>query len=124
MVMPFPKTSPAAPSTPATTTPLGSSQDPLQQPSATPELPPQPTTPIGNRTVISCQNSSMVHSFEYDGAERILRVYFKGGQIYDYFFVPQEVAEEFRRVCEDPVESAGRWFAKTVRNVFNYQKVN
>jgi hypothetical protein len=65
----------------------------------------------------------MVHSFEYNKTEQILRVYFRGGQIYDYFFVPQNIADEFRRVCEDPAESAGKWFARTVRKTFEYQKI-
>ena len=65
----------------------------------------------------------MVHSFEYDDKDRTLRVYFRGGQIYDYFFVPQEVADQFRVVCDDPAESAGKWFARTIRKTFEYQKV-
>jgi hypothetical protein len=65
----------------------------------------------------------MVHSFEYDKVDQTLRVYFRGGQIYDYFFVPENVAEEFRRVCEDPAESAGKWFARVVRKTYEYQKV-
>ena len=83
---------------------------------------PQPE-PIGPRTNIKCQNSSMVHSFEYNDKDQTLRVYFRGGQIYDYFFVPQNIADEFRRVCEDPAESAGKWFARTIRKTFEYQKV-
>jgi len=83
---------------------------------------PQPG-PIGPRTTIACQNSSMVHSFEYNDKDQTLRVFFRGGQIYDYFFVPQNIADEFRRVCEDPAESAGKWFARTVRKTFEYQKV-
>jgi hypothetical protein len=75
------------------------------------------------RGTIKCQNSSMVHSFEYNKSDKTLRVYFRGGQIYDYFFIPQEIADEFKRVCEEPGESAGKWFAKTIRKTYEYQKV-
>lgn len=107
-------TSPQAPGAPPM--PPESPQTPI-------ELPPDPPESIGPRNVIQCQNSSMVHSFEYDQNERILRVYFRGGQIYDYFFVPVEIAEEFKTVCENPSESAGKWFAAKVRKTFEYQKV-
>jgi len=82
-----------------------------------------PTTTRAPRTVIACQNSSMVHSFEYEPRDQTLRVYFRGGQIYDYFFVPQQIADELQRVCEDPAESAGKWFARNVRKTFEFQKV-
>lgn len=73
--------------------------------------------------VVKCMNSSMVHSFEYNESERILRVYFLGGQTYDYFFVPKEIAEEFKAICENPNESAGKWFARTVRRSYQYMKI-
>lgn len=94
-----------------------------ESPEQTPEVQPQAPTSIGPRTTITCQNSSMVHSFEYDKADQTLRVYFRGGQIYDYFFVPENIADEFKRVCEDPAESAGKWFARVVRKTYEYQKV-
>lgn len=74
-------------------------------------------------TTINCQNSSMVNSFEYNEQDQTLRVYFKGGQIYDYFFVPRDIAEAFRTVCENPAESAGKWFAQNVRRTFEFMKV-
>jgi hypothetical protein len=72
---------------------------------------------------IKCMNSSMVHSFEYNEQDQTLRVYFRGGQIYDYFFVPKDVAEAFKNVCEQPGGSAGRWFSQHVRRTFEFQKV-
>jgi hypothetical protein len=72
---------------------------------------------------IECLNSSMIHSFEYNEGDRILRVYFRGGQIYDYFFVPPEVAETFKTICQNPGDSAGRWFSQNVRRTFEFQKV-
>lgn len=93
---------------------------------ATSEVP-EEKPPVGNsfgpKTNVKCQNSSLVDSFEYDKRGQILRVYFKGGQVYDYFFVPEEVAENFRKVCEDPMESAGKWFARAVRKTYEYQRV-
>lgn len=79
--------------------------------------------PIGPTNTIKCQNSSMVHSFEYNKTDQTLRVYFRGGQIYDYFFVPQDLADEFKRLCEEPGESAGKWFARNIRKTFEFQKV-
>jgi len=73
--------------------------------------------------IIQCMNSSMVHSFEYHDQDQILRVYFRGGQIYDYFFVPKEVADTFKGICQNPGESAGRWFSQNVRRTFEFQKV-
>lgn len=103
--------------------PPGAPPEGQESPEQTSELPgPQPE-PESSRTTIRCQNSSMVHSFEYNDKDRTLRVYFRGGQIYDYFFVPENIADEFRRVCEDPAESAGKWFARVVRKTFEYQKV-
>jgi hypothetical protein len=87
----------------------------------TPEPPDLP--PIGPENVIKCQNSSMVHSFEYNKGDQTLRVYFRGGQIYDYFFVPEHIADEFKHMCEEPSESAGKWFAKNVRKTFEFQKI-
>jgi len=72
---------------------------------------------------IQCMNSSMVHSFEYDEQDQTLRVYFRGGQIYDYFFVPKEVGEAFKTVCQNPGDSAGKWFAQNVRRTFEFKKV-
>lgn len=119
MVMP-PLKPPPIPNTHAPQGTLKVPEEPqTPEPQDTPPLP-----PIGPQTVIQCQNSSMVHSFEYDKRERIMRVYFRGGQIYDYFFVPEEVAEEFKTVCENPSESAGKWFARNVRKAYEYQKIS
>jgi len=72
---------------------------------------------------INCLNSSMIHSFEYNEEDRTLQVHFKGGQIYEYFFVPPEVAEAFKGICQNPGESAGRWFAQNVRRTFEFHKI-
>lgn len=117
----IPATHPAEPT--KSGNPLAAPREPgLTSPdSETPE--PADLPPIGPENVIRCQNSSMVQSFEYDKADQTLRVYFRGGQIYDYFFVPDHIAEEFKRMCEEPGESAGRWFAKNVRKTFEFQKI-
>jgi hypothetical protein len=75
------------------------------------------TDALGNTTTMKRSE------IEYNDKDQTLRVFFRGGQIYDYFFVPENVADEFRRVCEDPAESAGKWFARMVRKTFEYQKV-
>lgn len=126
MVMPNFQREPVPPPpipTPSQNRPPQPPPEAQERPEGEPE--PQTTTPapIGPRTAIACQNSSMVHSFEYNRTDQTMRVYFRGGQIYDYFFVPQTIADEFKRVCEDPTESAGKWFARTVRKTFEYQKV-
>lgn len=79
----------------------------------------------GNKGIIiaKCMNSSMVHSFEYNEEDQTLRVYFRGGQIYDYFFVPRAIAERLKTACEIPGESAGKWFAQNVRKTYEFHKV-
>lgn len=72
---------------------------------------------------IQCMNSSMVHSFEYNEDDQTLRVYFRGGQIYDYFFIPPDIAEEFKNICQNPGGSAGKWFAQKIRKSFEFHKV-
>lgn len=102
---------------------LKTSPEAQERPEEVPEIPTPEPESTSSRTAIKCQNSSMVHSFEYNKNDQTLRVYFRGGQIYDYFFVPQNIADEFKRVCDDPTESAGKWFARSVRKTFEYQKV-
>lgn len=85
--------------------------------------PPAPAPSSRKIVTVKCMNSSMVHSFEYNESDQTLRVYFRGGQIYDYFFVPREVSDGFQKACEVPGESAGKWFAKNVRNVYEFHKV-
>lgn len=89
-------------------------------------LPLVPTPSLtGNKGIITakCMNSSMVHSFEYNEPDQTLRVYFRGGQIYDYFFVPRAIAERLKTACEIPGESAGKWFAQNVRKTYEFHKV-
>ena len=73
--------------------------------------------------IIQCKNSSLLHSFQYDQSERILRVFFLSGYIYDYFFVPEEVAEELRRLAESGESGLGKWFSKNIKNVFVFQRL-
>lgn len=103
--------------------PLAAPREPVLDPAETETPEPTELPPARPERVILCQNSSMVHSFEYDKADQTLRVYFRGGQIYDYFFIPEDIAEEFKRVCEEPTESAGRWFAQNVRKTYEFQKI-
>lgn len=72
---------------------------------------------------IRCKGSSLLHSFLYDTEERILRVFFLSGYIYDYFFVPKEVAEELQKMAEQGEESLGKWFAKNIKKTFEFQRV-
>lgn len=78
---------------------------------------------IGMAEAIQCLNSSMINSFDYNPNDKTLRVYFKGGQIYDYFFVPPETAETFKGICQNPGDSAGRWFALNIRKTYEFNKV-
>lgn len=72
---------------------------------------------------ISCAPSSTIDAIEYEKNDRILRVYFKNGSAYEYFFVPQEVIEDFKKVCIGNGESIGRWFAANIRKSFVYNKL-
>lgn len=72
---------------------------------------------------VRCKGSSLIHSFQYDKEERILRVFFLSGYVYDYFFVPEEVAEELQRLAELGGESLGKWFTKNIKKTFEYQRV-
>lgn len=72
---------------------------------------------------VRCKGSSLLHSFQYDKGERILRVFFLSGYVYDYFFVPEEVAEELQRLAELGGESLGKWFTKNIKKTFEYQRV-
>lgn len=72
---------------------------------------------------IPCRGSSLLHSFRYDPKERILRVYFLSGYVYDYFFVPEDVVAELQRLAEAGGESVGKWFTKNVKKTFEYQRL-
>lgn len=67
-------------------------------------------------------NSTMINSFEYDQTQRILRVYFRLGQIYDYFFVPVNIAQDLKNISQG-TESVGTWFANNIRMTYEYQKI-
>lgn len=62
--------------------------------------------------------SSNIDAIGYDPMQRVLKVVFKSGSIYDYYEVGQEVYDDLMSA-----ESIGRTFNQTVRNVFMFKKV-
>lgn len=62
--------------------------------------------------------SSNIDAIGYDPVQRILKVVFKSGSIYDYYEVDQQIYEGLMSA-----DSIGRTFNQTVRNVFMFKKV-
>ena len=78
-------------------------------------------------------NSSSLIEF-YGIEEDVLRIWFRNGQVYDYFFVPEKVLKEFKKMCEmvddkeegvisEGSSSIGKWFSKNIKGVYVFQKV-
>lgn len=65
----------------------------------------------------------MLHSFLYDSEERVLRVFFLSGYVYDYFFVPEDIAAQFQALAEQGGESLGKWFSKNIKKTYVFQQV-
>lgn len=64
-------------------------------------------------------NSSNLESVGYDPQTRVLEIEFKDHSIYQYQNVPQSVHKELMEA-----ESHGKYFAKFIRNVYQYMRVN
>jgi len=63
-------------------------------------------------------DSSNIESIGYDAAECILEVEFKGGSVYRYKGVPQELYAE---LCE--AGSAGSFIHRLIKNVFECERI-
>lgn len=63
-------------------------------------------------------SSSQIESVGYDENLQDLYIEFKKGAVYRYLDVPQVIYE---RLCE--ADSIGSYFAKTIKGVYDYQKM-
>jgi hypothetical protein len=62
--------------------------------------------------------SSVIRRYQYTPDDRTLRVVFVSGAVYDYFDVPNEIADAFAAV-----RSKGEFFGKVIRPFFRFEKV-
>jgi hypothetical protein len=61
--------------------------------------------------------SSNIKFMYYESDNKTLDVGFNNGTVYQYFSVPLEVYEDFRKA-----ESKGKFFYKNIRGVFKFKK--
>jgi hypothetical protein len=61
--------------------------------------------------------SSVIKAFRYDEPARLLLIEFVSGETYCYSDVPQSIASGFADAF-----SKGRYFARHIRDKFNYQR--
>ena len=62
--------------------------------------------------------SSVIDSYRYEPADRVLLITFVSGQVYAYFDVPPEVDAGLRNAS-----SRGRYFASRIRDRFPYRRL-
>ena len=62
--------------------------------------------------------SSVIASFNYDAAHARLTIVFQTGRVYEYYAVPAEVVDEFRRVT-----SKGSFFNARVRDRYPFREI-
>jgi hypothetical protein len=62
--------------------------------------------------------SKLLASSAYDPGKHILYLLFQSGEVYRYFEVPEEQYREFLEA-----DSHGRYFLRSVRNRFRYQRM-
>jgi hypothetical protein len=62
--------------------------------------------------------SKLLASSAYDSGKHILYLRFRGGEVYRYFEFPEEQYREFLEA-----DSPGRYFLKSVRNRFRYERM-
>lgn len=63
-------------------------------------------------------SSSNIKSVGYDPASETLEIEFKGGAVYQYSGVPGIMHDELINA-----DSIGSFFARNIRNEYNYKKV-
>lgn len=61
--------------------------------------------------------SAAIRRINYNALEKVLRLEFAGGAVYDYYDVPQGVYENFLSA-----PSPGRFFACHLRDKFSFEK--
>jgi len=62
--------------------------------------------------------SSNIDAIGYDPTQRILKIVFRSGAIYDYYDVDPEIYNSLMNAT-----SIGKEFNSTIRNSYNYEKV-
>lgn len=62
-------------------------------------------------------NSSMVSEYEYNEAEKLLKLKFTKGGWYGYLDVPKEIVSEFASA-----ESPGKFFLANIKNHYETEK--
>jgi KTSC domain len=63
--------------------------------------------------------SSVIHHFNYDEANRRLRVYFISGIAYDYMNVPRDLYDKLRNAI-----SKGKFLNKHIKGRYPFEKVD
>lgn len=66
---------------------------------------------------IDTPESSNIARFGYDELNRVLKVEFKNGGLYDYFDVPEGVFEGMRNA-----PSRGQYLAQQVKGIYRYAR--
>jgi hypothetical protein len=62
--------------------------------------------------------STAIADFEYDDGQKLLRITFVTGRVYEYEDVPPAVAAEFRNAG-----SRGAYFNRNIRGAYDYREV-
>ena len=62
-------------------------------------------------------NSSMISEYEYDEAEKLLKIKFSKGGWYGYLNVPKEIVDDFISAA-----SPGKFFLANIKNVYETEK--
>jgi hypothetical protein len=68
---------------------------------------------------ISSIDSTSVEALQYDNESKKLTVEFKGGAIYDYYDVPEDVFEGFHEA-----DSIGKYLNSQVKGSYNFEKIS
>jgi hypothetical protein len=66
--------------------------------------------------------SSSISKIRFDHIEGVLAVTFKSGKVYNYFGVKPELIDQLLEV-KNVGDSAGKFFAKNIRNKFTFERV-
>lgn len=66
---------------------------------------------------IETPESSNISRLGYDEPNRVLKIEFKNGSLYDYFDVPVNIFEEIRNA-----PSKGQYLAQQVKGIFRYAR--
>lgn len=62
--------------------------------------------------------STRIEKAAYDGDKQVLTITFKSGADYEYYDLPEDVA-----IGLVEAESAGRYFEKNIKGIYNYRRV-